>query len=121
MYNINTSTNEIRVIADSGLAIVEDYFANSLFLVTSGLMKGYSTTIIESKAVTDDNVSNLVFSAAISNIANGDSFTIGPHVLINDDLAGGFYKGIAEVNSSGNVTSTITLATGQGYAKAYSA
>jgi hypothetical protein len=121
----NTATNEIKVIADSGLAIVEDYFANTLFLVTSGQMKGYSSTILKSKppttlAATDDYTSNLVLSTMISNIANGDSFSIGPHVLINDDLTGGFFRGFADVNSSGNVTSITTLVGGQGYSNGLS-
>jgi hypothetical protein len=113
--------NEIKVVADSGLAIVDDYFSNSMFLVNSGPSKGKLHLILASnppasKALSDDNTSNLVFSTPINNIANGDSFIIGPYVSIEDDLSGIGYEGIAQVNSYGNVTSIETISAGGLYA-----
>lgn len=118
----DSSTNEIKVIADSGLAIVEDYYSNTMFLVTSGVSKGKMKEIIFSKppttlALSDDNRSNLVFSTPITNIANGDSFIIGPLVSAPNDLSGSGYVGVAHVNSYGNVTSIETISSGAGYSQ----
>lgn len=118
----DSSTNEIKVIADSGLAIVEDYYSNTMFLVTSGVSKGKMKEIVFSKppttlALSDDNRSNLVFSTPITNIANGDSFIIGPLVSARNDLSGSGYAGVARVNSYGNVTSIETISSGAGYSQ----
>ena len=116
----NTATNEIKIIADSGLAITENYFSNSLFMVTSGQSKGKTKLIKFSKppatlALTDDVSSNLVFETEISNLANGDTFVIGPRVTIPKDLSGTLFLGIGHVNSHGNVTSIDVLSSGGGY------
>lgn len=115
----NTATNEIRIAADSGLPIFDDYFSNSFFVVTSGASRGKTKTIIDSKAIglssSDDYAGNLVFATAISNIANGDTFMIGPRVSVTDDYQGVNFYGIGDVNLYGNVMSIDVISSGAGY------
>lgn len=113
----NTATNEIKIVATSGLAEHEDYYANSVFFMTSGNAKGTWRVITKSTIpVGEDGVSsNLTFASAITNFANGDMFIIGPRVMIQD-INGTGYLGMGEVNSYGNVTSILTNESGGGYA-----
>ena len=110
----NTSTNEIKIIADSGLSTVDRYFANSLFMVTSGQSRGKTKTIVQSKG-TSKTAANLVLSTVISNLANGDTFMIGPHITLPNDLSGTSFFGVGHVNSYGNVTSIDVVSSGAGY------
>jgi hypothetical protein len=113
----NTATNEIKIVATSGLAEHEDYYANSVFFMTSGNAKGTWRIITKSTIPGGENgvSSNLTFASAITNFANGDTFIIGPRVTIQD-INGSGYLGVGEVNSSGNVTAILTNESGAGYA-----
>ena len=112
----NSATYELTVNATSGLAIHDDYYNDSAFLITSGKAKGTYRLIADSKKGATDSTSNLVLSSVVSNIANGDTFIIGPKVFVSDDINGIGFLGIAEVNSSGNVTAINTSLTGKNYA-----
>ncbi len=126
-----TSTNEIKVAASSGLAPWNDYYNNSAFFVTSGMATGTYKKIIDYKV--DSNgvpgpdgatitSANLVLDAAISEVANGDSFIIGPMVHAPDgDLSGAGFLGIGKLNAAGNLVSIETSLIGRGYANGTSA
>ena len=115
----SSSTNEIQVAATSGLAIFDDYYVNSAFLVTSGKAKGTYRLIVDSKASgfsgSDDKRSNLVLSSVVSNFSNGDTFIIGPRIRIND-IDGLGFLGIGDVNSSGKLKSIDVSLVGFNYA-----
>jgi len=126
----NTSTNEIRILADSGLAIQANYYNNSAFYVSSGKARGTFRRIVVSKAgnrageidvgYAQDVSSNLVLSSSISNIANGDLFIINPIVTVSDkNVDGQGFLAIANSNRYGNITSIDVSAVGYGYANGY--
>ena len=126
----NTSTNEIKVIATSGLAIQANYYNNSAFYITSGTGQGTFRRIIRSKTHNRvDNIdvgyeqdisANLVLSGSVTNIANGDSFTIGPIVNVSDkNVEGQGFLAIADTNRYGNIISIGVSTIGYGYANGY--
>ena len=129
--NSNTVSNEIKVIADSGLAPWNNYYNNSAFFVTTGMGTGTYRKIIDYKV--DSNgvpgpdgatitSANLVLDAAISEVSNGDMFIIGPMVHAPDnDLTGAGFLGIGKTNKTGNITSIETSLIGRGYANGTSA
>lgn len=121
----NASTNEIKVIADNGLAIQANYYNNSAFYITSGVAAGTYRKILTSKAgakstgvdagYVDDKASNLVLSSVVSNIANGDTFIIGPMITLQEAGGGSGFLAIGNTNRYGNVTSIDVSLTGLGY------
>jgi hypothetical protein len=113
----NYTTNELKILADAGLAVHDDYYINTAFYVTSGRAKGTYRTITDSKKGSDHTTTNLVFSTAMSGVANGDHFVIGPAVEIPDDLQGRkSFRGYADVNSEGKVTRINVVHSGLNYA-----
>ena len=117
----NTTTNELRIIADSGFSRVDNYYNNSAFYITSGTAAGTYRRIIDSKVVTGDTVSNLVFSGTVTSISNGDTFIIGPSVTANTTgIDGSGFLGIAKTNRYGNVTSIEMSMVGGGFSNGYS-
>tara|TARA_S200002703_G_scaffold152827_1_gene153697 strand:- start:58703 stop:60445 length:1743 start_codon:yes stop_codon:yes gene_type:complete len=129
--NANTATNEIKVIADSGLSPWNDYYNNTAFFVTSGLGAGTLREVIDYKVASDGALgsdgatttsANLVLSGLVSEFANGDSFILGAFVGDPDnDLNGSGFLGIAKTNRYGNVTSIDVSLIGRGYANGVSA
>ena len=127
----NTTTNEIKIIADSGLAPWANYYNNSAFFVTTGVGAGTYRRIVTHKVDSDGALSsdgataksaNLVLSAPVSEFANGDSFIIGP--IVSDpenDLDGRGFLGIGKTNKTGNITSIDVNLIGKGYANGTSA
>lgn len=126
----NTSTNEVRVLADSGLALQANYYNNSAFYVTSGRAKGTFRRILLSKAgdrpadidvgYNQDKSSNLVLSSSVTNFANGDTFIVGPIVTVNEkNIDGRGFLAIGKTNRYGNITSVDVSSVGYGYANGY--
>jgi len=126
----NTSTNELRIVADTGLAIQANYYNNSAFYITSGKSQGTYRRIIRSKAgdrPADTDVgyyqstsSNLVLSSSVTNIANGDTFIIGPIVNVTDNnVEGKGFLALAKTNRYGNIVSIDVSSVGFGYANGY--
>jgi len=120
----NSATNQLKIIADSGLAIQQDYYNNCAFMITSGKAKGTYRKIVDSwpdgvqrdVGYSQDKSTNLFFNTSVSNIANGDNFKIGPMVTVSDDTNGRGFLGIGNVNRYGNVTSIDVALTGTNYA-----
>ena len=126
--NSNTTTNEIKIIADSGLAPFNNYYNNSAFLVTSGTgtgtyrrISGYNVDGGDGTFGSDGSTAtsaNIIFSGIVSEFANGDTFMIGPIVREpeNTNLDGRGFVGIGKTNRYGNVTSIEISTIGAGYA-----
>jgi len=120
----NSATNQLKIIADSGLAIQQDYYNNCAFMITSGKAKGTYRRISDSwpdgverdVGYSQDKATNLFFNTSVSNIANGDMFKIGPIVTVSGDINGRGFLGIGNVNRYGNVTSIDVALTGTNYA-----
>lgn len=119
----DSPTTHVRIIADSGLALQDNYYNNSAFLVTSGKAKGTYRRIVESLSggysgdvgLDQDRVTNLTLSSSVSNISNGDTFIIGPQIVITEDKYGTGFLGIGNTNRYGNVTSIDVSLIGTGY------
>lgn len=113
----NHTTNELKLVADAGLAAHDDYYVNSVFFVTSGRARGTYRRIVDSKTGPDHTTTNLVFSTAMSGVANGDQFVIGPAVEIPGDLQGrNTFRGYADVDSDGKVIRINVVHSGLNYA-----
>ena len=128
--NANTTTREIKVIADSGLAPYNDYYTNSAFIVTSGIGAGTYRIITDHKVDSDGTRgsdgatithANLVFNAPVSELANGDTFIIGPRITDpNNDLNGAGFLAVGITNDTGNITSIEVSMVGRGYSNGVS-
>lgn len=120
----SSATNQLRIIADNGLPIQQDYYNNCAFMITSGKAKGTYRKISDSwpdgvqrdVGYSQDKVTNLFFHTTVSNIANGDTFKIGPVVTVSDERNGRGFLGLGNVNRYGNVTSIDVALTGANYA-----
>ena len=131
----NAYSRQIKVKADSGFSVYGNYYNNCAFLVTSGRAKGTYRNIVLSKAGAQSgsgtaefdadgattNVSNLVLSSAISNIANGDTFIIGTLVNASTDPKARGFLAIGNTNKTGNITSIDVSLTGTGFSNASNA
>lgn len=120
--NSNTATNELKIIADSGLAPWNDYYNNSAFFVTTGLgagtfrrIKDYITGGFGSDGSTA-TYANVILDSVVSEVANGDSFIIGPIITApRNDLNGAGFLAIGKTNASGNITTVDVSLIGRGY------
>jgi len=126
----STTTREIKVIADSGLAPYNDYYNNSAFIVTSGIGAGTYRIITDHKVDSDGTRgsdgatithANLVFNAPVSELANGDTFIIGPRITApSNDLNGAGFLAVGITNDTGNITSIEVSMVGRGYSNGVS-
>jgi len=129
----NTTALQLKVVASSGFAPVQNYYTNSAFMITSGKAKGTFRRIVASYPFdkssgsnqdaggpNQDVSSNLVLSSVVSNIANGDTFMIGPFVTANRRIGGRGFLAIGNTNRYGNITSISVVSSGSGYANGYS-
>lgn len=92
--------------------LTNDYFCNCAMMFTSGKSKGHIGTVTDygrnSKTVQLLNDPTTLAAA-------GDTVLIGPEVILTDDMGGSRFRGIAEVNSFGNVISITVGNIGSGY------
>lgn len=108
-----SACNVIRLQADSGLSDTDNFYNNCGIYITSGISTGVMKTISDY----DAGSNTVVLETAINNIANGDTFMIGPKIDIVNGHGKGF-KGIGEVSSSGRIRKVITINSGRGYTNA---
>ena len=108
-----SACNVIKLQADSGLSTADDFYNNCGIYITSGLSTGVMKTISDY----DAGSSTVVLETAINNVANGDTFMIGPKVDIIDGHGKGF-KGFGDVSTFGRIREVLVLNSGRGYTNA---
>lgn len=109
-----TDTSFLNLRDEYGLSDTDDYYNGGVVYITSGKSTG---TL---RGISDYTQSNkrITLDTSVTNIANGDTYIIGPKVTINDSNIGSGFVGIAEVNSYGNVTNIIVASSGLNYVNA---
>lgn len=108
-----SACNVIRLQADSGLSATDDFYNNCGIYITSGISTGVMKTISDY----DAGSNTVVLETAINNIANGDTFMIGPKIDVINGHGKGF-KAIGDVSTSGRIRKVITINSGRGYTNA---
>ena len=110
----NIETNQWSLWDQTGISSTDDFYANSVLYVTTGLSTGQFRTIKSNQNINKVQ-SFLLENPPLESMSPGDKILIGPKIEIEGDKGGSGFVGIGEVNGKGNLVSISVLSSGRNY------
>jgi len=113
-YHSTYSTNEWSLWNQTGISSTDNFYANSVLYVTTGLSTGQFRTIKSNQNINKVQTFTLE-NPPLETMSPGDKILIGPKIEIEGDKGGSGFVGIGEVNGKGNLVSISVLSSGRNY------